>query len=141
MRLHRLVFRWLCFRIFVAKQTIGRLILLDFGEATRVPFKAVVTFVVVGHADLAQKHVSRAGLDLKIVVESLGDENALAGSQADLGACGNHSLVSVGDDGDVGDLVNAFVGEGIVNANENVSAASVDNVLGLVPMKMIEGIE
>ena len=40
-------------------------------------------------------------------------------------------------DGDVGLIVNGLVGVGIVNTDQDVAAAPVDDVLGLVPMEMI----
>ena len=43
-------------------------------------------------------------------------------------------------DGHVGDFVDGLVGQAVVDADEHVAAAAVDDVLGLVPVEMVRGI-
>ena len=51
------------------------------------------------------------------------------------GRNGVGSAVAV--DGHIGFPVNGLVGQAVINANEDITAAAVDDVLGLVPMEMI----
>ena len=43
-------------------------------------------------------------------------------------------------DSHVGDFVDGLVGQAVVDADEHVAAAAVDDVLGLVPVEMVRGI-
>ena len=46
---------------------------------------------------------------------------------------------AVGMDGDVGDIVDLLVGQGVVHANQHIAAAPVDDVLHLVPVEVDRG--
>ena len=67
------------------------------------------------------------------------DPEAFARTQTDLRARGNRALQAVAVDGHVGLIINFFIRQAVVHADEAVTAAAVDNVLGLVPVKMVRG--
>ena len=74
------------------------------------------------------------------MVQILGDINAFAGRQFDLGACGNGVCPAVGADAHLGFVVNGFVGEGVVYPDQHIAAAPVDDILGLEPVEVVGGI-
>ena len=99
--------------------------------------KAVVGVVVVALADFAEQDGAGAGLDVEVVVQVLRDVNALARGQADLRAGRDGICLAVAVDSHVGDLVDGLIGQAVVDADEHVAAAAVDDVLGLVPVEMV----
>ena len=84
-----------CCGIFVAQQAVGRLILLNLGEASCRGIEAVVGVVVVTLADLAKQHCARAGLNGEVVIQPLIDVDAFARSQTNLSSGGDGVLVAV----------------------------------------------
>ena len=74
------------------------------------------------------------------MVKPLLDENGLAGGQTDLGARGNGIGSAVGMHGYVAFVVHFLIGGGVVNPDENVSAAPVDNILSLIPVEVVGGV-
>ena len=96
-------------RVFGAEQPVRGLVLLNGREAAHGGIEAVVNAVVIALADLAQEHIAGAGLHLKVVVQPLGDVDALAGGQADLGSGGDCVGSAVRMDGDVGSVVDGFI--------------------------------
>ena len=108
---------FLCFRVFVAKKTIGGFVLINFGESSNGRKKPIVAVVVVALADLAEQYGTCAGFDLKIVVEPLGNKEAFTGAKADLGAGGNGQFKTVFMNGDIRFVINLLVGEGIIDTD------------------------
>ena len=99
-------------RVFGAQQTVGGLVLFNSGEAAlQHGVEAVVVGIVVTLADFAQQHIAGAGFHFEIVVQVLGDVNALTGGQLDLSAGGNGVGPAVGVDGDIGFVVNGLIGK------------------------------
>ena len=43
-------------------------------------------------------------------------------------------------DGDVAFIVDLLVGQGVIDPDQHIAAAAVDDVLGLVPVEMVWGI-
>ena len=127
-------------RILVAEEAVGGLVLFDGGEAAHRRVEAVVRVVVVALAHFAEKDVAGAGLHAEVVVEALRDVDAFAGGEADLRAGGDGVGVPVGVDRHVGLVVDLLVREGVVDADEDVAAAAVDDVLGLVPVEVVRGV-
>ena len=74
------------------------------------------------------------------MVHILLDMDALTGSQLDLGACGHSERTAIHVDSNIRFIVNLLVGKRIVNTDQAVAAATVDNILGLEPMEMVGGI-
>ncbi len=74
------------------------------------------------------------------MVQVLRDVNALARGQTDLRTGWDGICLAVAVDSYVGDLVDGLVGQAVVDADEHVAAAAVDDVLGLVPVEMVRGI-
>ncbi|OLA06084.1 MAG: hypothetical protein BHW19_05030 [Eubacterium sp. 38_16] len=74
------------------------------------------------------------------MVQVLLNVDGLAGSQADLGSGGDGISPAVSMDGDIAFIVDGLVGVGIVHPDQHVSAAPVDDVLGLVPVEVVGGI-
>ena len=74
------------------------------------------------------------------MVQVLRDVDALARGQADLRAGRDGIGLAVAVDSHVGDFVDGLVGQAVVDADEHVAAAAVDDVLGLVPVEMVRGI-
>ena len=74
------------------------------------------------------------------MVQVLGDVNGLAGGQADLAAGGDGILAAVGVDGDIRLVVDGLIGMGVVDPDQDVAAAAVDDVLGLEPVEVVGGI-
>ena len=99
--------------------------------------EAVIRIVVVALADLAQQNVTRAGFYFKIVVQPLLDMDGFAGRQADLGAGRNGVGTVVGMDCDVGCVVDLLVGQAVVDTDEDIAAAAVNDILSLVPMEVV----
>ena len=123
-----------------AEQTVRRFVLLNGREAAHGRVEAVVLGIVIALADLAQQHVARTRLHLEIVVQVLLNVDGLAGGQADLGSGGDGVSPAVSMDGDIAFIVDGLVGVGIVHPDQHVSAAPVDDVLGLVPVEVVGGI-
>ena len=67
------------------------------------------------------------------------DMDALARTQPDLRARGDHALETVAVDLHVGLVVNFFVRQAVVYADEAVAAAAVDDVLSFEPVEVIRG--
>ena len=111
--------------------------LLDSGEAADRRVEAVVRLVVVALAHLAQQHRPGAGLDLEIVVEVLPDVDALARREAHLRARGDGVAVPVGLHEHGGVVVDLLVRQTVVDPDQHVAAAPVDDVLGLVPVEVV----
>ncbi len=122
---------------FPAEQPVGGLVLLDGGEAAHGGLEAVVVLVVVGLGDLPQEHGAGAGLHLKVVVEALVHVDALPRRQADQGARGNGEFAAVAIQRHGVLVVDAFVGQGVVDPDEAHAAAPVDDVLGLEPVEVV----
>ena len=116
------------------------LVFFDGGEAADRRVEAVVGVVVVALTDLAEQDGAGAGLDVEVVVQVLRDVDALARGQTDLRAGRDGICLAVAVDGHVGDLVDGLIGQAVVDADEHVAAAAVDDVLGLVPVEMVWGI-
>ena len=129
-----------CLRIFIAQKTVRQLVFLDAGEATSGRVEVIVGIVIVALAHFTQQHVAGAGLHGKIVVQPLIDKDALARRQADLRS-GKHGIrFSVGVNDNVGFIVDGLIFFGIVDADEHIATAAVDDVLGLVPVEMVRRI-
>ena len=126
--------------ILGAQQAVGLLVLLDGGETAHGGIEAVVVGVVVALADLAQQAVAGTGLNLEVMVQVLGDGDGLARGQADLGTGGNGVGPAVGVDGDIGLVVDGLIGQGVVDPDQDIAAAAVDDVLGLEPVEVVGGI-
>ena len=91
----------------------------------------IVGIVIVALAHFTQQHVAGAGLHGKIVVQPLIDKDALARRQADLRS-GKHGIrFSVGVNDNVGFIVDGLIFFGIVDADEHIATAAVDDVLHL----------
>ena len=118
--------------ILIAQQTVRRFVFFDLREAADRRVEAVVGVVVAALADLAEQNGAGARLDREVVVHSLRDPEAFARTQTDLRARGNRALQAVAVDGHVGLIINFFIRQAVVHADEAVTAAAVDNVLGLV---------
>ena len=125
--------------ILIAQQTVRRFVFFDLREAADRRVEAVVGVVVAALADLAKQDGAGARLDREVVVHSLRDPEAFARTQTDLRARGNRALQAVAVDGHVGLIINFFIRQAVVHADEAVTAAAVDNVLGLVPVEMVRG--
>ena len=128
----RRVLSLLCRRILVAEQPVGRLVLLDGGEAAHRRVEAVIRVVVVALADLSQEDRPAAGLHREVVIQPLLDMDALAGGQADLRPGVDGVGAPIGVDGDVGLIVDLLVRQGVIDADQDVAAAAVDDVLGQI---------
>ena len=128
--------RW----ILVAEQTVRCFVLLDLRETSDRRIEAIVGVVVVALADFAQQDGAGGGFDLEIVVHILLDMNALARRELDLRSSGDNVGSAVAVNGHVRFLVDGLVGQAFIDANEDVAAAAVDDVLGLVPMEVVRGI-
>ena len=102
--------------------------------------EAVIRIVVVALADIAQQNVTRAGFYFKIVVQPLLDVDGFAGRQADLGAGRDGVGTAVGMDRDVGCVVDLLVGQAVVDTDEDIAAAAVDDILSLIPVEMVGGV-
>lgn len=132
---------WLfCFRILVAEQTVRCFVLLDLRETANGRIEAIVGVVVVALADLTQQNSTRARFNLEIVIHILLDMDALARCELHLRPGRDSISSAIAMDSHVGFTVDGLVRQAVVNANEDVSAATVDDVLGLVPVEMIRGI-
>ena len=68
-----------CCRIFVAKQSIGGLVLLDFGETTDGRIEAVVGIIIITLADFTQQNRAGAFFYREVVVQELLHMDALTG--------------------------------------------------------------
>ena len=67
--------------------------------------------------------------------------DALAGGQADLRPGVDGVGAPIGVDGDVGLIVDLLVRQGVIDADQDVAAAAVDDVLGLVPVEVVGGVQ
>ena len=74
------------------------------------------------------------------MIHVLLDMDAFARRELHLRPGGHCVGPAVAVDGHIGFLVNGLVGQTVVDADQNIAAAAIDNVLGLVPMEMIWGI-
>lgn len=127
-------------RIFVTEQTVSFFILLNFGEPPDRRIESVVSVVIVALADLAQKNSSRSRLDLEIMVHILLNVDTLARCQAYLCPSRHRVRPAVAVDGQIRFAVNGLVGQAVIDPNEDVTTAAIDNVFGLVPVEMVRGI-
>ena len=91
-----LPFLLLCCWVLAAQKPVRRFVLFDLGKSPHGWVEAVVRIVVVALADLAEQHVAGTGLDGKIVIQPLIDENALARGETNLRSGGNRIGPSVG---------------------------------------------
>ena len=123
-------------RIFEAEQAVCRHVLFDRGEAADRLRKAVVRIVVVALGDLAQKHGARTRLHVEIVIEPGRHRDRFAGCETDLCACRYRIGTAVRMDKDVGEFVDRLVGERVVDPDQDIPAAAVDDVFGLEPVEM-----
>ena len=123
----RRVLSLLCRRILVAEQPVGRLVLLDGGEAAHRRVEAVIRVVVVALADLSQEDRPAAGLHREVVIQPLLDMDALAGGQADLRPGVDGVGAPIGVDGDVGNLVDTLALQLLILYLMEVCAAAVDD--------------
>ena len=71
------------------------------------------------------------------MIQALVNENAFTGFQTDLRSGRNGIAFTVGVDFHVRFIIDFFVWKTIVDADQYVAAAAVDDVLGLEPMEMI----
>lgn len=129
-----------CFWIFITKKTVWSLVFFDLGEPAYRRVKAVIGIVVVYLGDLAQKDCTRAFFDFKIVIHKGLDRDALAGREPYLGARLYLIGPAVGMDRNIAFLIDLFVREGVIDADQEIAAALVDDVFHLEPVKMIRRI-
>ena len=66
--------------------------------------------------------------------------NALTRRQAHLRSGRNGVGSAIAVDGHVGFAVDGLVGQTVVDADQDVAAAAIDNILRFIPMEMIRGI-
>ena len=134
---HRFEFLLCCRRILIATQPVRRLIFLDLRKTANRRIEAVVGVVVVALADLAQQDGSSAGLNRKIMIQALINENAFTGFQTDLRPGRNGIAFAVGVDFPVRFIIDFFIRKTIVHPDQYVAAAAVDDVLSLEPVEMV----
>ena len=96
--------------------------------------------IVVALADLPQEHRAGTGFYFEIVIQVLGDENALARGQPDLGTGGDGIGPAIGMNGHVAFVVDGLIRLGIVHPDQHISAAPVDDILGFIPVEVVGGI-
>ena len=71
------------------------------------------------------------------MVHILLNVDGFARSQAHHTAGRDGVSTAVGMDGDVGFVVNFFVGQAVVHLNQHIAAAHIDDILGFVPVEMV----
>ena len=120
-----------CLRILVAEQTVRCFILLDLRESSHLLIETVIHVIVVALADLTQQDGTSAGLNRKIMIQPLINENAFTRFQPDLRSGRNGIAFAVGVDFHVRFIIDFFVWKTIVDADQYVAAAAVDDVLHL----------
>ena len=140
MQLHPSSLFLLSFGILSAKQTIRSFVLFNGGESTHGRIKAVIASIVIALADFAQQNRTGTWLHFKVVVQILLNEDGFTRSQTDLGSCGNRISTTIRMDGNVGFIVDRFIGIGVIDPDQYIAAASVDDILGLEPMEMVRRI-
>ena len=86
---------------------------------------------------LTQQHRARPFLHGKIVIQPLLHMDALARRQADLRSGRDVIGTPIRVDGDVAFIVDLLVGQGVIDSDEHIAAAAVDDVLRLVPVKVV----
>lgn len=129
-----------CRRVFIAQKTVWRLVFLNFRETTYWRLEAVVGIVIVTLADFSDQDCTCSRFYFKIMVHSLHNADAHSRFQADLRACRNYSGLSVDMDCHIILLINRLIRQRIKNTDQDVSTASVDDILHLVPVKMIRSV-
>ena len=127
----------LCGRILVAQQPVGGFVLLNLRETAHRRVKTVVGVVIVALAHFPQQHRAGTFFHGEIVVQILLHMDALTGGQTNLGA-GRHCVsTAVRMHRDIAFVVDLLIGQAIVDPDQAVAAAPVDDILGFIPVEVV----
>lgn len=93
--------------------------------------------IIIALTNFSQQHITSTELNLKVVVHPLWSVNRFIKSQTDVSAGRNSIGTAIGVNGNIEFVIDGLIRVRIIDTNQHITTALVNDILGFVPMEVI----